>query len=487
MDIKEVTERIKRAETELSVNDICIRGIEIWPILRYHALLSFKSVNYLDKPNTNSFVHQSFFKRIVTDFLIRREIKKLRSVLHENNCKTVVISNGKDHSDLIQGKKFNRLTDPYIKFLKDEKQSVKKIVIEENVDVQNFYESTEILNLGKLLFYFVKFSKKHQIDKDLLNACIPFDRLEDILGIKYNKAKLARDIEMVLVYSKIFEKLFVDSSVTSIFYTCYYRNELFGLNYATKKLKITTVDIQHGKQGIYHPMYSHFSSIPVNGYLVLPDYFWNWGQSSVENINHHRINKNKHLPLCGGNLFTAMFIQDSENENDQLLEFKKKLKSFSKKILVALQPPIGGKAIPDFLLKAIENSPKDWIWLLRKHPAYELTELALIDKSKENVETELANSMPLYSLIKECDVTITRWSTVAYEAEMFNNRVIIIDPVGQNLYRNEIEEGIFYYTIQSDEILSMITDGKRIESKLNFISTDIEDAKQALKKIVDHG
>ena len=66
-----------------------------------------------------------------------------------------------------------------------------------------------------------------------------------------------------------------------------------GLIAAAHLLGIKSVDIQHGKQGKYQPMYvagKYRVRICVNA-----DFFWCWGQKSVDHILSSSPNRKTHL------------------------------------------------------------------------------------------------------------------------------------------------------------------------------------------------
>ena len=79
------------------------------------------------------------------------------------------------------------------------------------------------------------------------------------------------------------------SDLNSIFVSSWYFPDMMGLIAASRLFGITSVDIQHGKQGKYQPMYSGWL-IPETGYQLLPDYF-GVGVRKVLTISFHQAEK----------------------------------------------------------------------------------------------------------------------------------------------------------------------------------------------------
>ena len=76
---------------------------------------------------------------------------------------------------------------------------------------------------------------------------------------------------------------------------------MMGIIAAARTQGIKVIDIQHGKQGKFNAMYSgwHHISIKEN-YIMMPDYFWCWGEPSVNQILQSSSARRTHLPFVGG-------------------------------------------------------------------------------------------------------------------------------------------------------------------------------------------
>ena len=120
---------------------------------------------------------------------------------------------------------------------------------------------------------------------------------------------------------------------------------MMGLIAASRLFGITSVDIQHGKQGKYQPMYSGWL-IPETGYQLLPDYFWCWGKKSSDHILSSSPKRNTHIPLIGGYLWLRYFSRYLKTELPQSNSTR------PIRLLFTLQQPSkeNPHPIPDFVL-----------------------------------------------------------------------------------------------------------------------------------------
>ena len=73
-----------------------------------------------------------------------------------------------------------------------------------------------------------------------------------------------------------------------------------GIIAAAKELNISTIEVQHGKQGQFQAAYSGWNFSPDKGFLNMPDHFWCWGNKSVKNILRSSPKRKFHKPILGG-------------------------------------------------------------------------------------------------------------------------------------------------------------------------------------------
>jgi hypothetical protein len=263
-----------------------------------------------------------------------------------------------------------------------------------------------------------------------------------------------------------------------------------GLISACKELGITTIDVQHGKQGKYHGFYTHWTKIPGEGYAFMPDIFWVWGQESKDNINREQpAGCTHHRAIVGGNRWFAKWANgDGFSPADDEKGFYDSLKRYNKVVLFTLQPI--EEPVPKFILEAMRKAPKEWIWLLRLHPVRIEQkggiEAMLRENGIENFDVANATSSSLFSLMEHVDHHLTAWSTVCYEALPFNVPTTIVHKTGLDLYSDYIKRGIFTYAVESETLIEAIDRDytpEELSEEVPYIETDINKANEALDSI----
>ena len=309
------------------------------------------------------------------------------------------------------------------------------------------------------------------------------------IDIELSEQDCVRLADRIDSYRDFFTQVFTVIQPRAVFLVCYYCDEAMGLIWACKNLGVKTIDVQHGKQGKYHSMYTHWTRVPEEGYELLPDYFWVWGNETKSNILRFMSGSSSHRPVVGGNLWLRKWKNLPENELDaKTKSYLEELRKYEKVILVTLQPL--EKPISSLLIDAIKQSPKTWLWLLRLHPRMgeQKEDLAASLRGvAANVDVDGASRTSLYPLLSAVDFHVTGWSTVCYEALAFNIHTVIIHPNGLNLFCEYIESGLFSYADSGELLLQIIKkDSKMFQygEKEPYIETEESVARAALEKIL---
>lgn len=267
----------------------------------------------------------------------------------------------------------------------------------------------------------------------------------------------------------------------------FYTPEAMALAHACRRRGIPLVDIQHGKQGRFHGLYGHWSALPPEGYSLLPDIFWNWGQESAEIIRESLpAEARRPVPVVGGNCWLGAWKRQPALPclpgTEALLH---RMAGAAKTILLSLQPI--PKPIPRHVLTAMKQAPADWLWLVRLHPHHRAKapeiEAQLTAEGIAVFDVAEASAAPLYPLLSRVDAQITCWSSVAYEALAFDKPAVLVHPMAKTLYNGYIEEGYFAYADTADALLERLfaaTDGVAPPEKQPYIEASEERAREAL-------
>jgi hypothetical protein len=489
MDLQDYTSKLYDAEQRVDVNQFQSNGVELWPLYRYQTISMFKSSKaYYSKREKNIIKNtpiKNFLRFVYCKIILYKKVTKyINNTLKAEPTDIFLYSKNSTHSDQIDGGWYDKFVDPFFELL-NSNYKIRKIelVFSKDLPKDRRVVDTTFINIKDFENYYLHSNKYNK----LLDLSKNTRKLSKLTSIDFVDRTVNYAFYEIFKYKEIFSLILKRIKPKFIFLKCYYEYDSFGLVLAAKELGIKTIDIQHGKQGIYHPMYTHFSKIPKNGYKLLPDYFWNWGDESMINIEKWQNNKTAHQAMVGGNLWLAKwkfsdFYKCKSNEENNFID---SLKKSERVILYSTQPITTEGILPTHIVQTIQQSPSNWTWLIRIHPFQKLTEgeiLKVIGNCKARIEIKYSTELPLYLLLKNVTHHIALWSSTCFEANEFNIPTIISHTFGGKLYDEFFKSNVFFYSINPDEIIELIQSGKKNE-KCNYIETSEEIAKDALQKI----
>ena len=522
MDQKVAIEKIAEIEKRFDVNSVRYKGLKVWPLIR---LALWQQLSHPDKDfvgqlsfpqrtKTHSsksllrnakaiFKLTSFILNLILTYLNnwrlhQRPLKKLRQ---NSPVDVLFFSRIVEHSNQINGRYYNQYIDSMIDLVR-ERQSFLKIEIGSSKLRTTLprFESTIFINAG--LFFIIKNIIKNipgkLRDSIQINSIVNFTELQKIVfkitgGININETYFVNQFKAVEKYKDFFKKVLSIIHPKVVFLVCYYNPTTMALIVACRELSIKSVDIQHGRQGEYHSMYSYWTKFPEEGYELLPDFFWVWGQESKEYIKRCQpASLKRNIPVIGGNPWLSQWIHSNryENVSEEYENFYNSLKQYEKIALFTSQ--LYPEPFPEHILNAMRNSPDSWIWLIRIHPQ-QRDQLAEIDNflQKSGIkkfEIDFSSRIFLYSLLKRVHHHLTCWSSVCYESLYFHVPTTIVHTLGRQVYHEYIDKGIFNYSISDKKILEIIensTSTDMMQEEIPYIETDPKNADDALQKILN--
>lgn len=234
-------------------------------------------------------------------------------------------------------------------------------------------------------------------------------------------------------------------NLKEIYLTSWYFPDMMGICAAASTLGIETIDVQHGKQGKYQAMYSGWNKIPDEGYDLMPDVFWCWGQTSCNHILTSSPSRRTHLPFVGGYPWIDYYKK-------HLMPDSCKPSGERPVVLVTLQPPQGlnTERIPNFIVDFLLSADaKDVYFIFRLHPN-DKTGARYCRKRLDQVSAEIYSidrgSRNLYDVFCLASYHITAYSSCCYEAKVFNIPTLLYGSESQEIYRDEIRDNIFAWT-----------------------------------------
>lgn len=490
MDHKTATELLVKIEDHVDVNMLLYHGVRVWPVLRLQIWkeLLRQSLPFGEKEEKQAaqipmtrikrFSAWNRLRHLLAEQIQWRALAKYQSEF-------LFFSNPKHYRFELEGKPYNYLLDPWIQFIQSDYRC-RKVEISggESGLTQSRFVSSLLLNE----YLHASTSASAGID------CLPeLNKALDELGLSIYLAedKLVPILNIMESRTIYYKKILLCVRPKVVCLVNYYDEKNLPLVRACRNLGIKIVDIQHGKQGKYHGMYNHWTRIPENGYEFLPDFFWVWGEESRTNILRGRsVGTFHHMPLVGGNLWLLKWKNSGWYvESEEERQFGNRLLKKDKVILFSAQPI--GQPIPGQVLDAMKKSPPGWLWLIRLHPAQIANEEKIADFLSEagvsQFEIEQATRLPLYPLLKKSHYHITCWSTVCYEALVFDVPTSIVHENGKVLYQDYISNGLFLYADSGIDLLNQIEQCKNRElpaESLPYIVADGATAEKAFHAIL---
>jgi hypothetical protein len=494
MQIRDYVEALVQAERNALISDLVIDGVNIWPVFRAQTVSMFRNPEAYGKSSEpHNVVLPGAIQRI-SDSISKRKLQKIISSQVDEiaqrigNSRVLFYSRDSNHSDRIDDRYSDRFCDPFVEFLKSNGVPCAKIELSGsyNPSKSRRIESVLIDETASRKLWYLEFAYR----KSLITQAAKLQSEVNAIGdLNFVTRHIQSAILEVWYYRLLFTALFKKVKPEFVFYKCYYEHDAAGLTLAAHEAGIKTVDIQHGKQGEFHPMYSHFTVIPDGGYQLLPDYFWSWGEKSARNITDSRGSVSAHhIPLVGGNLWMAQWkgtiAAAFDKEGEKVPE---RWNSATKRILFTLQPLDENEIVPESVKRAILHSPKDWLWLIRRHPLQKISDERLLEllgnPSSERIDIEAASKLPLFQVLKYSDHHVTQWSSVIFEADNFGVRSTVAGYKGASIYSAYIADGTFRCAENEAQLLHAISEVRSETDSIPYIETSESVIRDAFRKL----
>ena len=311
------------------------------------------------------------------------------------------------------------------------------------------------------------------------------------VGITLDRDALTADMGKVFYFARIFEKILRALGPRALFLSVYYHPVGMAWMLACRWAGVTSVDVQHGRLGPYHGNYTQLIAAPPEGYHMLPDFVWCWGEQTKHDIDVDRNpDCSRHGGRIGGNPWLSKWRYGDTTglEPPEAADFAARAAG-RRCILVSLQP-LESPVTPE-LLQTMQQSPPDWLWLLRLHPLRKHTapeiEAILRHAGIQNAEIEQATALPLFSLLRLVSHHVTVFSSVAVEAAAFGIRTSLLGAEGPSALAPQIKRGICTYTPTTERLLANIRE--KLSTALppvtdDFITMQEGIVDQALERLI---
>ncbi|MCV6604160.1 MAG: hypothetical protein OIF34_02575, partial [Porticoccaceae bacterium] len=195
----------------------------------------------------------------------------------------------------IDGRIYNRITDPVFEVARTLGSAKKVEVIKSVGEIWPHREHDVELLLPPLLRK-VGYAALTDYPKDF------FARVDKLLPeAKFNEKHYNDCVEWFFHQRDYYLQLLQQYRPKVVFFVGF--DYHYALVCAAKELGIETVDLQHGVQAGWSPVYNHWQAVPQQGYSLLPDTFWVWGEYDAgkirETFGHMPKSAGNHPESCG--------------------------------------------------------------------------------------------------------------------------------------------------------------------------------------------
>lgn len=260
---------------------------------------------------------------------------------------------------------------------------------------------------------------------------------------------LRREARSVAALRGAFEVALDNSGVRACFVACYYHDPGMALAWACRRKGIPCVDLQHGMQA--NPAYSRWTAVPVDGYELLPEVFWNWTLSESQGIRSWADKTGgAHRSIVGGFPWLDIFSAEQPVKV-----------SAPESLRILFSMPTFEYELPEWIFSSIAQSPSGWTWSFRLHPRQqkareELRALLQATTTQATWELDAASDLPLPTVLRNIDVHVTHSSSVILEAEYFGIRSVAIQHDAARSFENQTSTGVLVIATDSIDLIEAI-------------------------------
>jgi len=461
--VKTSLELINEFEQTFRVENWKVNNLHIWPAIRIPLMTAWEQTLYYKDLDISRNKTTTYY-RVISD------LKQLILGLLSKNNNTV-----KNYEAGVWGLDVERLLidgkyySPYGDGLRDLEFKNELLCLDltlKSVKV-NHYPCADI-TLGYLSSrYIAKLYSMIKIRtvKAPLSDAVLWCEERGLPSVGLTLSNLAYQYELLRLVKNYFVRIIQTYKMKICFKVCWYDHVGMALSWACKELTIPCYDLQHGIAGAtISRAYSSWSSIPPEGYNLIPDGFWCWTDSDAKAIRSWGSKLSTPIKVfVGGNVWNRVW---KDNKLSITPSLNNKVKSDNIKILFTLQP-MWSSAVPDLLADLIKKSPIGWTWLIRCHPM-NMENMSLIDCELKKINTnsiiDLVNTTKqlLPSVLMNVDIHITGWSAVVFDAKEFGIKSILCHPSAKILFEDTLKNDDALYIDDADDIVS--------EIKLNLAS-----------------
>jgi len=492
---------VLRLEADIDVNAITFRGIKVWPRLR--SMLSYAETEIiLQQAGANLNRHDTAYAirklagpdAAVTETM-QTALRQFGAVAARCVGRPLAFLGAAPRRTEISGKPWNPIFDPLINLLPSGSAPI-PVTLTDDPAVTNGAARNSgrvVLNLRPLEVFLTFMDPLYDLaipppeeprrltGYDTIAAALP-PKLRDA----FDEPKLVKDMRRILQTATIFRALLEAWRPPFVLLSGQKRRNM-SLTLAARQLGIPTVDIQHGAAAFSpaNVKWHSWTRVPDDGYALLPDYFWVWGEAAAELIARHgNPNCPYHKPIVGGH--PGLLAQLPSTISPELRE---RAEAAAETVVVTLGlSRLDG--LPEPLVAAMSRAPADWLWLLRVHPQdwHDPGETARIEARLQaagvsNVAVREPTEALLEHVLPLARRHVTPYSSSALEASALGIPTIFVHPLAKRAHGHLLgQPGYAYAETAEDIAAALVADAPKPRS---MVVRDRERAGQLLRALAD--
>ncbi|MGP9468261.1 hypothetical protein ACT3RU_14785 [Halomonas sp. TP35] len=486
-------------------------GLLMWPLFR-HILWVRCQASYKGKNASEINTCKLYISREWQEHYSRKLPIKTLETLPEENCDFLFFTNLRGTEQTrINGYIYNRITDPVFEVARTLGRAKKVEVVKSIGDITSHRVHDVDVVLPPMLRK-VGYAPLTDRPKDFLVHVQKY-----LPEAKFDERSYNECVEWFFHQRDFYLQLLKCYNPKVIFFVGF--DYHYALVCAAKKLGIKTVDLQHGVQAGWSPVYNRWQAIPRQGYELLPDVFWVWGDYDANKIRENFGDDPEVCgiePLIGGfpwlerqkDLMDEVLPASLSRLQKHIINKKNSTTSFveemhegasgvrevgepsstekNKKVgVLTLQDQI---SLPFLFEKIILDTSDRIEWIIKRHPKHQSIDLSSL-KGKATYSREIDN-ISFMALARVADIHMTECSTTVIEADYFGVPSVVCGYQGFLNYSDFIELGMVFH-IDSPEAFENILESALAtvgESQMKIVdNTQLEKALRILIDIKANG
>lgn len=474
-DVAQVSRILVEIEAHCPVNELVYKGIKVWPLVRGHLASHLLSGS---QPGGCGGRHPQPPALVAETF---ERIEEHARCLSQGAADVFFFTVGFEYARE-GGLWFNKFFDPLKEILVSEGRTW--IDFETGFPGGPFepkrFQTIKIDALTQLAAQLV--GNPGEIDGfDVLSTFLRENRIVSDLGHEHFVVLL----ESMLAQARLFRVLLDQVSPRVAFLVCYYHDRGMAFLKACRDLGIPSVEVEHSIIESQCMYYANWTRVPKEGYELLPDRFWTWGEPAARTLRTWAdACPGRHVPLVGGNLWLARHLPAPALMRDR--------EGCERVILFTLAgipfEPVSD-LIPAAFTEALSLAPSGWRWIVRLHYKMDERIRCLVAEHLVSwshlLDIQLSTTALLYDLIKACDVHLCTVSTTQLEAEALGVPNIVLGEMGRAHFSSEIAAGVYFHAPDGRTLVDLIVNRPtpaRREPPLMETSSD--KARETLRRLV---